>query len=99
MRVRDARDQYLAENGFSTDGYTSPYSQGSLFGIKFKVPNPASHQQALRLHDLAHVATGFGTDHAGEAEVSVWLQTPACYSYSQKQHSEGCLSSTGIAVG
>lgn len=72
LRVREARDHYLAENGFNTDGYDSPRTDGSLFGLKFSVPNPPAHQRALRLHDLAHVATGFGTDHAGEAEISVW---------------------------
>ena len=65
-------DHYLAENGFTTAGYSSPRSEGSLVGFKFSVPNPPSHQRALRLHDLHHVATGFGTDHAGEAEISVW---------------------------
>lgn len=72
MRTRDALSHYLAENGFTTEGYSSPRSEGSLFGLKFSVPNPPSHQRALRLHDLHHVATGFGTDHAGEAEISVW---------------------------
>lgn len=72
MVVRDALEHYLAENGFTRDGYTSPRSEGSLFGLKISVPNPPSHQRALRLHDLHHVATGFGTDHAGEAEISVW---------------------------
>lgn len=72
MRVRDALDHYLVENGFTREGYTSPRSQGSLFGLKISVPNPPSHQHALKLHDLHHVATGFGTDHAGEAEISVW---------------------------
>lgn len=72
LQVRAGLQHYLAENGFTTHGYSSPRSEGSLFGFKFSVPNPPSHQHALRLHDLHHVATGFGTDHAGEAEISVW---------------------------
>lgn len=72
MRVRDARDLYLAENGFTTAAYDSPTTTGSFLGMKFSVPNPPSHQRAIRLHDLHHVATGFGTDHAGEAEISAW---------------------------
>jgi hypothetical protein len=72
MRVRDALDVYLAENGFTKEGYDSPKTTGSLLGLAFSVPNPPSHQRAVRLHDLHHVATGFGTDHAGEAEISVW---------------------------
>ena len=27
---------------------------------------------AARIHDLHHVATGFGTDFAGEGEISAW---------------------------
>jgi len=72
MRVRDARDVYLAENGFTTAAYDSPSTSGSFLGMAFSVPNPPSHQRAIRLHDLHHVATGFGTDHAGEAEISAW---------------------------
>jgi hypothetical protein len=72
LRVREARDAYLAENGFTTEGYSSPTTKGSILGIPIQVPNPPAHQRALRLHDLLHVATGYGTDHAGEAELSAW---------------------------
>lgn len=72
MRLRDARDAYLAENGFTVAAYDSPTTDGSFLGMKFAVPNPPSHRRAIRLHDLHHVATGFGTDHAGEAEISAW---------------------------
>jgi hypothetical protein len=72
MRVRDALDVYLRENGFTKEAYDAPQSTGSFLGMKFSVPNPPSHQRAIRLHDLHHVATGFGTDHAGEGEISAW---------------------------
>jgi YHS domain-containing protein len=72
MTVREARDVYLAENGFTMAAYVAPTTQGSFLGHKFTVPNPPAHQSAIRLHDLHHVATGFGTDHAGEGEISVW---------------------------
>ncbi len=72
MRVREARNVYLAENGFTEEAYDSPTTSGSFLGMKFAVPNPPPHQRAIRLHDLHHVATGFGTDHAGEAEISAW---------------------------
>lgn len=72
MKVRAARDAYLAENGFTMAAYDAPTTEGSLLGYKFRVPNPPSHQRAIRLHDLHHVATGYGTDHAGEGEISMW---------------------------
>lgn len=72
MSVREARDIYLAENGFTVEAYDAPTTSGSLLGVKLAVPNPLAHRRAIRLHDLQHVATGFGTDHAGEAEISIW---------------------------
>lgn len=70
--VREARDAYLLENGFTLAGYDAERSVGSLFGLRFSVPNPPAHRRAIRLHDLLHVATGFGTDHRGEGEISAF---------------------------
>jgi hypothetical protein len=72
LGVEQARDAYLAENGFTLAGYEAPRTEASLLGIAFSVPNTPHHAWAIRLHDLHHVATGFGTDHAGEAEISAW---------------------------
>lgn len=72
MRVREARDAYLAENGFTLAAYDEAWTQASFFGLSFAVPNTKKHRWAIMLHDLHHVATGFGTDLAGEAEISAW---------------------------
>ena len=70
--VLRGRDAYLNENGFTVSAYSDAYTPASLFGIAFKVPNTPRHQWAIKLHDLHHVATGYGTDMAGEAEISAW---------------------------
>jgi hypothetical protein len=70
--VRRARDAYLAENGFTVAAYQEPWTEASAFGIPLKVPNTARHRWAIMLHDLHHVATGYGTDMIGEGEISVW---------------------------
>jgi hypothetical protein len=70
--VRSGRDAYLAENGFTLAGYDAPTSEAALLGMRFRVPNPPRHRWALMLHDLHHVATGYGTDSAGEGEISAW---------------------------
>jgi hypothetical protein len=70
--VRDARDAYLAENGFTVAAYDDPWTQASFFALDFAVPNTQKHRWAIMLHDLHHVATGFGTDLPGEAEISAW---------------------------
>lgn len=70
--VRRALDAYLQENGFTEQAYDEPWTEASFLGIRFKVPNTAKHKWAIKMHDLHHVATGYGTDLAGEAEISAW---------------------------
>ena len=70
--VREARDAYLAENGFTLAEYDAPYTKASAFGVDFEVPNTPRHSAAIKLHDLHHVATAYGTDMIGEGEISLW---------------------------
>jgi hypothetical protein len=72
LSVREGRDRYLSENGFTVAAYDDPRTQASFFGVDFSVPNTPKHRWAIMLHDLHHVATGFGTDPIGEGEVSAW---------------------------
>jgi hypothetical protein len=72
MSVREARDAYLAENGFTLEAYEAKWTEASLLGVRFRVPNTARHRVAIMLHDLHHVATGFGTSLVGEGEISAW---------------------------
>jgi hypothetical protein len=72
LRVREARDAYLSENGFTVAAYDDKWTQASAFGLRFRVPNTRRHRWAIKMHDLHHVATGYGTDLAGEAEISAW---------------------------
>ncbi|MBX3200203.1 MAG: hypothetical protein KF894_18855 [Labilithrix sp.] len=78
--VREARDAYLAENGFTVEGYDAKWTGASFFGIPFKVPNTRRHRWAIMLHDLHHVATGYGTDLVGEGEISAWELRPGAAS-------------------
>lgn len=70
--VRRGRQAYFEENGFSARAYDERWTRASLLGVRFRVPNTARHRWAIMRHDLHHVATGFGTDFAGEAEMSAW---------------------------
>jgi len=72
LTVERARDQYLAENGFTVAAYQDPYVELNLWGVHVKLPNTAARKKAVKWHDLHHVATGFGTDPEGEAVISAW---------------------------
>ena len=70
--ARHGLDAYLEENGFTPEEYDAPRTPASFLRIRFSVPNPPRHRWAIMLHDLHHVATGFGTDPAGEGQISAW---------------------------
>ena len=70
--VKRGLECYLQENGFTWEAYDAPRTPASFLGIRFTVPNPPRHRWAIMLHDLHHVATGFGTDPAGEGQLSAW---------------------------
>lgn len=73
ITMREGRDRYLAENGFTMETYTERVARVPLwFGIHIYVPSTESRRRALPMHDLHHVVTGYGTDLAGEAEISAW---------------------------
>lgn len=72
LSVLAARDAYLVENGFSAAAYDAPWADLVLLGLRLRVPNTPRHRRALMLHDLHHVATGYGTDLAGEGEITAW---------------------------
>jgi len=72
VTVREGRDAYLRENGFTVASYDEPRVRLSFFALSFVVPNPVSRRKAVRFHDLHHVVTGYGTDLVGEGEISAW---------------------------
>jgi hypothetical protein len=72
LSVAAGLEAYLAENGFDRALYDAAWTPASLFGIPVPVPNTPKHRFAIMRHDLHHVATGFGTDPVGEAEISAW---------------------------
>jgi len=77
--VRQARDRYLAANGFTLDSYTAPFVDVSFFGLRFPFPNVGGLGRALPFHDLHHVALGYDTDIPGEAEICAWeLRAGVC---------------------
>ena len=70
--VKRALHFYLSENGFDIEDYQKSWVWIDVWKLRIPFPNPPSRQRVIGLHDLHHVATGYGTDLPGEAEVSAW---------------------------
>lgn len=64
------RDEFRERSGISETN--KPFEWISLGPVPVPIPNPPSRRRALRIHDLHHVVTGYGTDLSGEAQVSAW---------------------------
>jgi hypothetical protein len=68
MFVREARDQYLLENGHSTRDYFRRYLVVKFLSLRIYLPcSPTLHW-----HDLHHIACGYGGGLRNEALVSVF---------------------------
>jgi hypothetical protein len=80
LRVRDARAQYFADNGFAPDGgYQDDWVRFKIGPLPIAFPNSPGRKAAVPRHDLHHVATGYDTDLAGEAEIGAWEIASGCF--------------------
>ncbi|MBO6941015.1 MAG: hypothetical protein JJ863_38930 [Deltaproteobacteria bacterium] len=66
LSTRQALDEFLDTNGFTTDGYDAPTVDIPIGPIVIPLPNTDGRKAVARFHDLHHVATGYGTDLVGE---------------------------------
>src|SRR5262249_32160426 len=78
LSVEEGRDRYLAENGFDMEGYTARTFSLRILGVPLRLPNTRERRRVLPLHDLHHVALGYGTDFAGEGEIAAWELRAGC---------------------
>jgi hypothetical protein len=76
--VGQAVDDYMTENGFTIAEYTAKTVTFFAGPLSFRVPNPKARQEAVPLHDIHHVVTGFGTDVIGEGEQGIWELRAGC---------------------
>ena len=78
ITILEARDRFLAANGFRLADYSAPTYTIKFWAVPVKFPNTKAHQWATPLHDLHHILTGFQTDWMGEAEVAAWELRAGC---------------------
>jgi hypothetical protein len=95
LTLREARRQYFDENGFGDGGYDKEWVLVRLRPLPFAFPNTAQRVRSVRLHDLHHVATGYGTDMTGESEIGAWEIASSC----RDHYAAWLLNLYAIAIG
>ena len=78
VTVGEARERYFRENGLSEAGYAARWVRLQAVPLPMYFPNTRSRVRAVRLHDLHHIATGYGTSWIGEAEIGAWELAAGC---------------------
>ncbi len=79
LTIREARRRYFDANGFPPDGgYADAWVKFKIGPIPIAFPNTEGRRRAVPFHDLHHVATGYDTDLAGEAEIGAWEIASGC---------------------
>jgi hypothetical protein len=76
--LRDARDAYLNEYGFSTAAYTDKWVHVKFGPFPLVFPSTKTRRFAIRFHDLHHTLTGYRATPIGEAEIGAWEVATGC---------------------
>jgi len=92
--MREARDRFLASNGFLIEDYSAPTYTVKFWRLPIRLRNTKAHQWATPLHDLHHILTGYRTDWIGEAEIAAWELRAGC-----KTLVAYWLDASGAAIG
>ena len=81
--VAAALAAHLVRNGLPPDGGASEsFAVVWLGRLPYPIPNTSARKRAVKLHDLNHLVSGYGTDLAGESEISAWeLASGGCQRY------------------
>jgi hypothetical protein len=72
ITMREARRRYFERTGFDDATYTAPWMTLPVGPFTVPLPNLAPRKAAVRVHDLNHVLTGYGTDWHGEFSISAF---------------------------
>ncbi len=79
--MREARDRFLASNGFRVEDYSAPTYTIKFWRWPVRFRNTKAHRWATPLHDLHHILTGYRTDWIGEAEIGAWELRAGCKTF------------------
>jgi len=70
--AKEALGEFYRSNYFGEEAFTKKLVQVRLGPVRFLFPNPKARREAIHLHDLTHLLTGYDTTWQGEGEVAAW---------------------------
>jgi hypothetical protein len=76
--LREARAAFFARAGFDETSYEGRWQRIRIGPLPVHLRLTRDYRDALVIHDLHHVATGYGADVVGEIEVAAWELGARC---------------------
>jgi hypothetical protein len=70
--VKEVLQEYYSSHFFGEDAFTSKWAWLKVGSLKIPFPNLKQRREAIHLHDLTHILTGYDTTWTGEGEVAAW---------------------------
>lgn len=81
MPVRDALQDYFGRYHFKDGGYTDRWFRIKLGPLMIPLPNIPARVEAVKIHDLHHLITGYTAFWKGEVEIAGWELGGGCGRY------------------
>ena len=81
MPVREALEHYFARYHFKDGGYNKKWFHIKLGPLMIPMPNIAARVEAVKIHDLHHIITGYTAHWKGEVEIGGWELGGGCGLY------------------
>ena len=81
MPVRAALEDYFSRYHFKDGGYNDRWFHIKLGPVMIPLPNIPARVDAVKIHDLHHVITGYTALWKGEVEIAGWELGGGCGSY------------------
>ncbi|MGB0590288.1 MAG: hypothetical protein ACPGU1_11460 [Myxococcota bacterium] len=72
LTVRAGRERYFESSGFDTKTYTDRWIKLPLGPVTLYLPNLPARQEAVPLHDVDHVLTGYDATWRGEFQIAAF---------------------------
>ena len=81
MKVKDALQLYFTKYHFKDGGYHDRYFRIKIGRVFIPVPNTKGRIDAVKMHDIHHILTGYPALWKGEVMIAGWELSSGCGKY------------------
>ena len=81
LKIKDALQLYFSRYHFANGGYDLKWFKIKIGPLYIPFPNTKARIEAVKIHDIHHLLTGYEAILKGEAEIGAWELASGCGRY------------------